>query len=51
VVVVRGTVRDLVGNTFANLQLLFNKLIDDQYVPDAATDVTKARADCFILPV
>ena len=41
VVVVRGTVRDLVGNTMANLQLLFNKLIDDQYLPDAATDATK----------
>jgi hypothetical protein len=42
-VVVRGTVRDLVGNTIANLQLLFNKLIDDQYLPEAATDTTKVR--------
>ncbi|GBF94765.1 hypothetical protein Rsub_07648 [Raphidocelis subcapitata] len=41
VIVVRGTVRDLVGNTIANLQLLFNKLIDDQYLPEAATDTTK----------
>lgn len=40
-VVVRGTVRDLVGNTIANLQLLFNKLIDDQYIPDATDDATK----------
>ncbi|KAI8467706.1 MAG: hypothetical protein J3K34DRAFT_480586 [Monoraphidium minutum] len=40
-VVVRGTVRDLVGNTIANLQLLFNKLIDEDYLPEAATDTTK----------
>jgi hypothetical protein len=33
--------QDLVGNTRANLQLLFNKLVDDQHLPDVAADVTK----------
>jgi hypothetical protein len=33
--------QDLVGNTRANLQLIFNKLVDDQHLPDVATDATK----------
>lgn len=33
--------QDLIGNTKANLQLLFNKLIDDQHLPDVAADATK----------
>eukprot|EP00878_Enallax_costatus_P033687 GHUV01037232.1.p1 GENE.GHUV01037232.1~~GHUV01037232.1.p1 ORF type:complete len:180 (-),score=60.33 GHUV01037232.1:180-719(-) len=33
--------QDLIGNTRANLQLLFNKLIDDQHLPDVAADATK----------
>jgi hypothetical protein len=33
--------QDLVGNTRANLQLIFNKLVDDQHLPDVAADATK----------
>lgn len=33
--------QDLVGNTKANLQLIYNKLVDDQHLPDTATDATK----------
>lgn len=33
--------QDLVGNTRANLQLLYNKLLDDSHVPDVAADATK----------
>ncbi|KAF6259218.1 hypothetical protein COO60DRAFT_1700957 [Scenedesmus sp. NREL 46B-D3] len=42
VLVLRGTMQDLVGNTRANLQLIFNKLVDDQHLPDVAADATKA---------
>lgn len=33
--------QDLIGNTKANLQLLFNKLIDEEHLPDVAADATK----------
>lgn len=33
--------QDLVGNTRANLQLLYNKLLDDQHLPDVAADATR----------
>jgi hypothetical protein len=36
VVVVRGTVADLVGNTRSNLQMLYSRLVDDGRLPDSA---------------
>eukprot|EP00879_Flechtneria_rotunda_P005162 GHRR01005444.1.p1 GENE.GHRR01005444.1~~GHRR01005444.1.p1 ORF type:complete len:797 (+),score=305.13 GHRR01005444.1:841-3231(+) len=33
--------QDLVGNTKANMQLLYNKLMDGQHIPDVAADCTK----------
>jgi hypothetical protein len=36
--------QDLVGNTRANLQLIFNKLVDDQHLPDVAADATKVMS-------
>lgn len=33
--------QDLIGNTKANLQLIFNKLVDDEHLPDVAADATK----------
>jgi len=36
VVVVRGTVADLVGNTKSNLQLVYGRLVDDSRLPESA---------------
>jgi hypothetical protein len=36
VVVIRGTVTDLVGNTRSNLQMLYSRLVDDGGLPDSA---------------
>jgi hypothetical protein len=41
--------QDLVGNTRANLQLIFNKLVDDQHLPDVAADATKVRGQALIM--
>lgn len=49
VLVLRGTMQDLVGNTRANLQLIFNKLVDDQHLPDVAADATKVRGQALIM--
>ncbi len=34
--------QDLCGNTRANMQLLWNKIVDDQLLPDVAADATRA---------